>query len=213
MVTRERIRPRRADVRREILDTARREFISHGYTRSSLQKIATAAGYTKGAVFSNFASKQELLLEVAREDFGLVRQELLQDYPTDAPWPLVADAVVALIISEVVNNEFIHCLVAEFGLEAAHDPLLRDAYATMRERQREDIMTLLAPLMASRHGFDAEVVDTMLRGILALTTGFIVERGVDDSALTPELMRTLLLAQMHVTPADVPSIENDRPES
>lgn len=195
-MTDHRIRPRRADVRQGILRAARREFIERGYSRSSLQKIAAAAGFTKGAVFSNFASKQELLLEVARDDFGFVRDELLNEELTSAPWPLAAGTIADLIVSEIVNNGFIHCLVVEFGIEAARDPVLKEAYVTMRQRQRDEVASALGSRLTAQHGFPAAEIEEMLDGVIALTTGFVVERGVTDARLTPEVMKSMLLVQL-----------------
>jgi TetR/AcrR family acrAB operon transcriptional repressor len=46
--------------RRQILGAARREFATHGVTRTTLQRIAAAAGVTRGAVYWHFANKREL---------------------------------------------------------------------------------------------------------------------------------------------------------
>jgi TetR/AcrR family acrAB operon transcriptional repressor len=46
--------------RQQILVAARREFALHGVTRTTLQRIAAAAGVTRGAVYWHFANKREL---------------------------------------------------------------------------------------------------------------------------------------------------------
>ena len=46
--------------RQQILIAARREFAMHGVTRTTLQRIAAAAGVTRGAVYWHFANKLEL---------------------------------------------------------------------------------------------------------------------------------------------------------
>jgi len=56
--------------RQRILATARRRFVSHGVTRTSLQDIATAAGVTRGAVYWHFASKPALF-RAMREQVSL----------------------------------------------------------------------------------------------------------------------------------------------
>src|SRR5262245_28639930 len=53
-------RPRRQDVRRRLLTAASELFLEKGYLDSSLDDIARRAGLSKGAVYSNFASKQEI---------------------------------------------------------------------------------------------------------------------------------------------------------
>jgi AcrR family transcriptional regulator len=53
--------------RRHLLRAANRLFLRQGFVATSLAEIADEAGMTKGAVYSNFASKEELFLTVLRE--------------------------------------------------------------------------------------------------------------------------------------------------
>lgn len=66
-----RIRPTRAEsqdsTRRDLLRAAARLFLRHGYVATSLSDIAVEAGVTKGAVYSNFASKEDLFLTLLDE--------------------------------------------------------------------------------------------------------------------------------------------------
>src|ERR687887_1905103 len=49
-----------------LVDAADRLFVSRGFHATSVDQIATEAGYTKGAVYSNFTSKEELFFAVYR---------------------------------------------------------------------------------------------------------------------------------------------------
>src|ERR1700742_1132265 len=48
--------------RRTLLRTARELFLRDGYFATSLERVAETAGYSKGSVYSHFASKDELCL-------------------------------------------------------------------------------------------------------------------------------------------------------
>jgi len=50
--------------RRRLLDVAVEVFMEKGFARASVEEIAERAGYSKGAVYSNFASKEDLALAV-----------------------------------------------------------------------------------------------------------------------------------------------------
>ncbi|MFF7556095.1 TetR family transcriptional regulator [Streptomyces olivaceus] len=50
----------RDEVRRRLLAAAAQSFAERGYEDSKLEDIAHTAGFTKGAVYSNFAGKAEL---------------------------------------------------------------------------------------------------------------------------------------------------------
>ena len=58
---------RRELTRQQLLDAAAVVFSARGYHVASIDDIADAAGFTKGAVYSNFASKEDLFLALIRE--------------------------------------------------------------------------------------------------------------------------------------------------
>ena len=53
-----------ARTRERLVETAHRLFLSDGYNATSLDKVAAEAGFSKGAVYSSFATKHELGLAV-----------------------------------------------------------------------------------------------------------------------------------------------------
>lgn len=53
-----------ARTRTELLDAAETVFAEQGYGQASLERIAERAGYTRGALYANFAGKDELFLAV-----------------------------------------------------------------------------------------------------------------------------------------------------
>jgi AcrR family transcriptional regulator len=55
---------RQAQTREKLIEVAREMFLDVGYAASSLDKVAIAAGFSKGAVYSNFSGKEELCLAV-----------------------------------------------------------------------------------------------------------------------------------------------------
>ena len=55
---------RREQTRQELVTAAEASFVSRGFHASSVDEVAERAGYTKGAVYSNFASKEDLFFAV-----------------------------------------------------------------------------------------------------------------------------------------------------
>src|SRR5262245_38746350 len=55
---------RKSQTRAELLRAARVVFLRRGFHGASVDEIAEEAGYTKGAVYSNFAGKDDLYLAV-----------------------------------------------------------------------------------------------------------------------------------------------------
>jgi AcrR family transcriptional regulator len=55
---------RQAQTRTDLIDAAEEQFTANGFHATSLDAVADAAGYTKGAVYSNFSSKEDLFFAV-----------------------------------------------------------------------------------------------------------------------------------------------------
>jgi AcrR family transcriptional regulator len=52
------------ETRQAVVDAADALFVARGFHATSVEQIASRAGYTKGAVYSNFASKEDLFFAV-----------------------------------------------------------------------------------------------------------------------------------------------------
>jgi AcrR family transcriptional regulator len=63
-------------VREQLVEAAAVVFARHGYANTTVEQIAEQAGFSKGAVYSNYDGKQDLFFELldarieAREDFA-----------------------------------------------------------------------------------------------------------------------------------------------
>jgi AcrR family transcriptional regulator len=78
----------RQQTRRRLLDAAARVFAKRGYRGASVEEISSEAGYTIGALYSNFSGKEEVLLalleqRVAQIAERIVTAALQADTPTD----------------------------------------------------------------------------------------------------------------------------------
>src|SRR3954465_11737054 len=76
----------KAATREELLDAARRVFLERGYHGASLELVARAAGYTKGAVYSAFASKADMFLALYDREMEARRERLEAVAADPAEW-------------------------------------------------------------------------------------------------------------------------------
>jgi AcrR family transcriptional regulator len=71
---------RRADsqarTRQLVLDAAERLFVANGFGATSLEDIAREAGFSKGAVYSNFAGKTDLFFAIVEQQFEQLAAQL-----------------------------------------------------------------------------------------------------------------------------------------
>src|SRR5712675_1332735 len=66
-MSRVRTRPTRDDTREKLFKAAARVFEEQGIGGASIEAIAAAAGFTRGAFYSNFASKEELIIAMLED--------------------------------------------------------------------------------------------------------------------------------------------------
>jgi AcrR family transcriptional regulator len=66
-MSRLRTRPTRDDTREKLFEAAARVFEDQGIGGASIEAVAAAAGFTRGAFYSNFKSKDELIIAMLED--------------------------------------------------------------------------------------------------------------------------------------------------
>src|ERR1700693_6324786 len=77
-------RPGREDSRRGLMDVAIDCFARYGYQATSIDRIAKAAGVTKGALYYHFKDKEELLFEAVKKRLGQFERRVMSDLAPNA---------------------------------------------------------------------------------------------------------------------------------
>jgi AcrR family transcriptional regulator len=92
MGIRERQSRERETVRRKILNAARTLFLNEGYANVSMRKIAEQIEYSPGAIYSYFASKEDIFFALAEEGLQFVRTHCSVASHANAPLERVREA-------------------------------------------------------------------------------------------------------------------------
>lgn len=189
---RKRTRPTRDQTRARLLQAASEVFATRGYDRASLDDVAAAAGLTKGAVYSSFASKDDLFYALMRERIAerlalvsaaVDRQTTLQDTTRDA-----GAALTELIFSQ---SDW-QLLFVEFWARAVRDPTLRQEFARQRRAARELIARFLEQ-HAAQLGIELPApADQLAVAVLALSNGIAIEQLADPDTVNPSVFGTTL---------------------
>ncbi len=114
----------RQRTRERLLDAAAEVFNRVGYHGASLEAVAEAAGYTKGAVYSNFATKGELFVELL-ERYTKERIALQETILESVSLGQLADGAAAAMRQQAAEQSSWDLLQIEFWLAAMRDPELR----------------------------------------------------------------------------------------
>jgi AcrR family transcriptional regulator len=177
-----------AETRARLVKTARQLFFDDGYHPTSLEKVADAAGYSKGAVYSNFRNKDELctavLDEVRAERFGEV-VAMLATPDTPARIEALRDWS-----ERVIGDPGWTSLEVEFAVHARANEKLRTELAG----RFDGIRQMLTAAVES-----ADSVDLKMPGheaatvVLALGVGLGLLRTIDPSVPITGLIDTIRL--------------------
>ena len=138
-----------AETRRRVLDAAAEVFGERGFRAASLSDVADRAGYTIGAVYSNFASKDALFHELMEGRLRQVEAALAADGPAGGRANATTDERIVAELDRLQEAEDAvpagwWRLLAEFRTVAAADPETWADLADAERRCREIIARRIA---------------------------------------------------------------------
>lgn len=165
---------RRQQTREHLLAAAAQVFGERGFHGASLDEVAAVAGFTKGAVYSNFKNKEDLFLALFKANYDremdAIRATLGDsEVPPEAR---VSEFVAMIRDQSTQSGRNFSLLYQEFWLYAARNPELRAELARVddegahalaeiltAERVRVGLEPLESPLQTAR------IVELLFRGI------------------------------------------------
>lgn len=179
----ERVRPTREETRRRLFRAAADVFAERGVGAATVEEIAAAAGFTRGALYSNFAGKEQLVLAMLDDHLGRSEAENLALHDRH---PEAADLVQALRDDNRPDDP-LHAnplLQIELMLYAARTPALRPELGEHLRTMRGLVGTIAADTMRGA-GIGVDVDPIELGTVLvAIEDGLRLHR-IIDPASTP----------------------------
>ena len=177
--------------RGKLLSTAATLVAAKGFGAVSIGDIASAAGFTKGAFYSNFESRDEMLLELLRQ-VHLQQRTTMGELESAAPPARLTDALdqLAEIAIRHANSPTASLLVGEMQLEARRNPAaagrVRAGFEEQLNRLADWIDEVLRPVERRPALSSLELART----VMALSQGFAQQPA--DRASVKQVMRHAL---------------------
>ncbi|QJS13602.1 TetR/AcrR family transcriptional regulator [Streptomyces argyrophyllae] len=205
METAGRVTRRRVHTRARLLDAAFAVFAAKGYGRVSIEEVCEAAGFSRGAFYSNFATLDELFFALYQQRADLIADQVADALAQDGPGldvPASVDRVTEVLLLDVdwllVKTDFLvhaarHPAVARVLLE--HRARLRQAVADRLSRARGH--TALPAVLGDVDGA-AHAVVAAYDGV---TTQLLLDRDVEAARIWLKQLLTALLTDGSRTPA------------
>ena len=176
-----------------IVDAATRLFLRDGFRVTSLEQIAEEAGFTRGAVYSNFDGKTAMGIAVI--DALYAREERKLDATLRSLEGAGADAMfdaLAAWADETIGDPAWTRLEIEIAASSAHDDAHRAATAARYAQLRAHCAELVDELFAGELSVPTESLAT---AIVGLALGIGAQRAADPSipgSTLSEILRALV---------------------
>jgi AcrR family transcriptional regulator len=196
---------RRPRTRAALLKAALETFAEHGFHATTIEQVCERAGYTRGAYYSNFASKEELFLALFDEHGERIVRRLAEAIDALGPEEHTVARIAELAARVEPEERDWYLVTTEFTLHAVRDPQAAWVLARHDERLRAEIARGLA-LVLRRAGRALTVdADRFARLIVALREGGLAQSYVEPDALPPgSLEREFLPALLEASTRDLP---------
>src|SRR5947209_2067116 len=185
-------REKQQRTRSSLLTAASKVFCRHGLEGASVDQVAQAAGYTKGAFYANFKSKEELFLVMLDERFAR-ELERIDAALAGSQEPRTGARAAAADFIHFAGDEDWPRLYFQFVAHAARDDEFRQELATRQQAMREKLTETFARW---KQGLEVDQkpplpLQDITAMIYCMADGFLVDRMIEPG-LNEELYEKMI---------------------
>ena len=178
--------------RRRLIDAAANVFAQRGYRHASVEEIASRAGYTIGALYSNFSGKDEVLLALLEREVARIADRIVAAARTEDDSADKLRAAAREWMAFLDEEPELFVLMVEFWTIWVRDEELRPRHAERYAAVRGFIGGLItekAVEMGVALRLPAEQIGA---AVVALADGLALQHLADHGALPKDLYPSLL---------------------
>jgi AcrR family transcriptional regulator len=177
------------DGRETLLRAAGEVFASRGFTPASMDEIAERAGYSKGALYWHFPSKEEMFFALLEERIDAPMRRVVELLRTAPPERDMSVEANRLFVDLVSRERELLLLDHEYWSRAARDPRVRVRYA----RRRTEMRTAIGQALTARFEHLGTPIpearpEELATAIMSLAAGLAQQKLVDPKSVPDELL-------------------------
>lgn len=180
---------------REALITAGASLIAqNGYSGASVRDIASLAGYTQGAFYSNFQSKDDLVFAIMRAQFeeAYISIATLEKKSAASPAELAHDA--AAWLQDICGSDEKALLIAEISLHAMRDKKFASTHDSLLEEHAVKMTSMMTEIAEASGLSHSASVDQIAKGMIAMTRGLRLMGTRQNAHADSDILRLFLEA-------------------
>ncbi|CAN7354926.1 TetR/AcrR family transcriptional regulator [Trinickia sp. LjRoot230] len=177
--------------RERLIEAARTMFMKKGYVSTSVEDIAAAAGYTRGAFYSNFGGKSELMIELLRRDHDRIH-EAFEAIMTEGGTREEMQKRAMVYYSQMFRQDDYFPLWVEAKLLASRDAKFRVLFNAFRNEKLDRIAAYIRAFSEQLGTPLPLPADTLALGLVSLCDGVQFFRMSDPQQFTDEITESVL---------------------
>jgi len=181
----------RQNTRARLFEAALQVFAEQGIAGASVEAICERAGFTRGAFYSNFETKEELFLEliwqICEAKLADV-SERVSAIPERGDEPVELGDLVRSLVSVAIESPDVAVLMSELRTNALRDDRMAAAYLAWQDRMAERVALLIEDI-ARRTGLRLRMEPVEFARII-----LIIWDGTESQALMRKLSHDALAA-------------------
>jgi len=188
----------KAQTRARLLESAARVFVTRGFAGASVEEIVETAGYSIGALYSNFESKEQLFLELMTNRRASRFASLMEERSIAEGGVLQysLEELPHLILEVIENDADFIALQSEFIRFSNRDPQKKQ-YLAEQVRERTATLELLVAKVLIHEGIEVPSAHDVTVSVMALTQGLLRRRRIEGSVVGDELFVRALSWMFH----------------
>jgi AcrR family transcriptional regulator len=186
-----------AQTRAALLEAAARVFVERGFVGASVEAIASEAGYSRGAFYSNFESKEQLFAELLQqrvyERYSAIAQDAKAPRGERPSMREVGEQLAGM--QREPGGQWLFRLWLELLAHAGRDQRFREIAGAFWRANRTASAEAIGAAFAERRSSPPVAADHLASAMIALDIGLAIQHFVDPDAapleLYPELYELL----------------------
>jgi AcrR family transcriptional regulator len=193
----------REQTRERLLEASHAVFNQKGFALASVEDITAAAGYSRGAFYSNFDDKTELFFELLRREGVEIDSEIQRLLELPIADPVQIKQQIAAYYSQLYRDESCSLLWMEARIVALRDEKFRSQFNTFLDGRHRQIATFVETFSRISGEPPAAPPQQIAIGLMALCEGVSFAHRCDPQRInesTAEAVLSLFLSSVMAMP-------------
>jgi AcrR family transcriptional regulator len=191
-----RVTKRRAQTRARLLEAAFGVFAAKGFGQARIDDVCAAAGYTRGAFYSNFTTLDELFFALYDERAAIIADQVAQALAAPPIDPSVQPVIERTAATLLLDRDWL-LVKTDFLLHAARHPALARRLAAHRDQLRTAIQDRLDAVRGQLSLPDPIAdIPAAARAVVAAYDGVTVQLLLDGDVAAARSWLTRLLTAL-----------------